>query len=77
MARLAEPLMSQGGALLTMSYYGADKVVNHYNVMGPVSGAASDDALSRRRARRQGDPRLCGFARPLEDARGERHRRFR
>ena len=32
MARLAEPLMNKGGALLTMSYYGADKVVNNYNV---------------------------------------------
>lgn len=39
MARLAEPLMTQGGAILTMSYYGADKVVNHYNVMGPVKAA--------------------------------------
>lgn len=39
MARLAEPLMSRGGALLTMSYYGADKVVNHYNIMGPVKAA--------------------------------------
>ena len=34
LARAAEPLMAAGGALLTMSYYGADKVVNHYNVMG-------------------------------------------
>ncbi len=39
MARHAEPLMMEGGALLTMSYYGADKVVNHYNVMGPVKAA--------------------------------------
>ncbi|WP_374309203.1 enoyl-ACP reductase FabI [Methylocella sp.] len=39
MARLAEPLMDEGGALLTMSYYGADKVVNNYNVMGPVKAA--------------------------------------
>lgn len=39
MARLAEPLMNEGGAILTMSYYGADKVVNHYNVMGPVKAA--------------------------------------
>lgn len=39
MAHLAEPLMSQGGALVTMSYYGADKVVNNYNVMGPVKAA--------------------------------------
>jgi enoyl-[acyl-carrier protein] reductase I len=39
MARLAEPLMTDGGALLTMSYYGAEKVVNHYNIMGPVKAA--------------------------------------
>ncbi len=39
MARLAEPLMQNGGALFTMSYYGAEKVVEHYNVMGPVKAA--------------------------------------
>lgn len=45
MARLAEPLMLKGefaarsGALMTMSYYGAEKVVEHYNVMGPVKAA--------------------------------------
>ena len=39
MARLAEPLMSRGGALFTMSYYGAEKVIEHYNVMGPVNAA--------------------------------------
>jgi enoyl-[acyl-carrier protein] reductase I len=39
MAHLAEPLMPAGGALVTMSYYGADKVVGNYNVMGPVKAA--------------------------------------
>ncbi len=39
MARLAEPLMEQGGSLMTLSYYGAEKVVEHYNVMGPVKAA--------------------------------------
>ncbi|MCC7281204.1 MAG: enoyl-ACP reductase FabI [Acetobacteraceae bacterium] len=39
MARLAEPLMSNGGTLVTMSYYGADKVVGSYNMMGPVKAA--------------------------------------
>jgi enoyl-[acyl-carrier protein] reductase I len=39
MARLAEPLMSEGGSLITLSYYGAEKVVDHYNVMGPVKAA--------------------------------------
>ncbi|MGC0152406.1 enoyl-ACP reductase FabI [Chromobacterium vaccinii] len=39
MARLAEPLMTRGGSLITMSYYGADKVVENYNIMGPVKAA--------------------------------------
>ena len=39
MAKLAEPLMSDGGTLFTMSYYGAHKVVEHYNLMGPVKAA--------------------------------------
>jgi enoyl-[acyl-carrier protein] reductase I len=39
MARLAEPLMGGGGSLLTVSYYGAEKVVAHYNIMGPVKAA--------------------------------------
>jgi enoyl-[acyl-carrier protein] reductase I len=39
MAHLAEPLMRNGGALFTMSYYGAEKVIEHYNVMGPVKAA--------------------------------------
>lgn len=39
MAKLAEPLMSQGGCLLTMSYHGADEVVANYGMMGPVKAA--------------------------------------
>ncbi|HCF78865.1 MAG TPA: enoyl-[acyl-carrier-protein] reductase FabI, partial [Glaciecola sp.] len=39
MAKLAEPLMPNGGCLLTVSYYGAEKVVEHYNIMGPVKAA--------------------------------------
>ncbi len=39
MARLAEPLMHDGGTIFTMSYYGAEKVIEHYNVMGPVKAA--------------------------------------
>lgn len=39
MARLAEPLMVEGGSLLTMTYLGADAVVPHYGVMGPVKAA--------------------------------------
>jgi enoyl-[acyl-carrier protein] reductase I len=33
-ARGAAPLMTEGGSIVTMSYYGAEKVVPHYNVMG-------------------------------------------
>ena len=39
MARLAEPLMPNGGTLLAMSYYGAEKVIEHYDLMGPVKAA--------------------------------------
>lgn len=39
MAKLAEPLMPDGGTLLCMSYHGADKVVPNYNLMGPVKAA--------------------------------------
>jgi enoyl-[acyl-carrier protein] reductase I len=39
MARLAEPLMPNGGCLLTMSYHGADEVVQNYGIMGPVKAA--------------------------------------
>ncbi len=39
MAHLAEPLMTEGGALVTMSYYGAQKVIGSYGIMGPVKAA--------------------------------------
>lgn len=60
MARLAEPLMSRGGALLTMSYYGADKVVNHYNIMGPVKAAL--EATTRYLAAELGDKDIRVYA---------------
>jgi enoyl-[acyl-carrier protein] reductase I len=39
MARLAEPLMRDGGCLLTVTFYGSERVVAHYNLMGPVKAA--------------------------------------
>jgi enoyl-[acyl-carrier protein] reductase I len=39
MARLAAPLMTEGGAMFAMSYLGANRVVPNYNVMGPVKAA--------------------------------------
>jgi enoyl-[acyl-carrier protein] reductase I len=44
MARLAEPLMKNGGALFTMSYFGAERVVENYNLMGPVKAALEAEA---------------------------------
>lgn len=39
MARLCEPLMTEGGSLLTVTYFGSERVVEHYNLMGPVKAA--------------------------------------
>src|SRR4051794_36518875 len=39
MARLAAPLMKEGGTMFAMSYHGAQKVVPNYNLMGPVKAA--------------------------------------
>lgn len=39
MARLAAPLMKDGGTMFAMSYHGANRVVPNYNVMGPVKAA--------------------------------------
>lgn len=39
MAKLAAPLMAEGGTMFAMSYYGATRVVPNYNVMGPVKAA--------------------------------------
>jgi enoyl-[acyl-carrier protein] reductase I len=39
LSRAARPLMSRGGAILTLTYYGAEKVIPHYNVMGAAKAA--------------------------------------
>jgi len=39
MTKLAEPLMKNGGVAFTMTYYGSQVVVEHYNMMGPVKAA--------------------------------------
>ncbi len=38
-ARRAEPLMREGGSIATLTYYGAEKVIPHYNVMGVAKAA--------------------------------------
>ena len=39
MVRAAEPLMADGGACMTVSFLGSERVVEHYNIMGPVKAA--------------------------------------
>lgn len=39
LARGAAPLMQDGGSIITLTYYGAEKVVPHYNVMGVAKAA--------------------------------------
>ena len=39
LVKRAEPLMIDGGAIFAMSYFGSEKVVDHYNLMGPVKAA--------------------------------------
>ena len=38
-ARAAAPLMTEGGSIMTLTYFGAEKVVPHYNVMGVAKAA--------------------------------------
>ena len=44
LARAVRPLMSNGGAIVTLSYYGAEKVVPRYNVMGVAKAALEASA---------------------------------
>jgi enoyl-[acyl-carrier protein] reductase I len=60
MAKLAEPLMDRGGMLATMSYYGAEKVVGRYNMMGPVKAAL--EAAVRYAAAELGEKGIRVFA---------------
>ncbi len=39
LSRAAAPLMTEGGSIITLTYYGAEKVVPHYNVMGVAKAA--------------------------------------
>lgn len=45
MAKLAEPLMTEGGTLFCMTYYGSQIVVENYNMMGPVKAALESATL--------------------------------
>lgn len=55
-ARRAEPLLRDGGTLLTVSFYGAQMVVEHYNVMGPIKAAL--EAVTRYMAKELGPRKI-------------------
>lgn len=44
LAHSASQLMPNGGCILTMSYYGAEKVIPHYNLMGPIKALLESSA---------------------------------
>ena len=56
MAKLAAPLMTDGGTLFAMTYHGAQKVVANYNVMGQVKAAL--EAVCRYLAYELGEKRI-------------------
>ena len=76
-ARRARAMMPEGGALLTLSYYGAEKVVPHYNVMGLAKAALETSVrVSGDGPRPREDPRQRDLGRPDTDAGGARYRRL-
>ena len=78
MARLAEPLMTDGGCLLTVTFYGSEKVVEEYNLMGPVKAAL--ESCVRYMAAELGPKRIRVHALSpgsAQDARGIGHRGLR
>ena len=74
-ARAAAPLMTDGGGIVTMTYYGAEKVVPKYNVMGVAKAAleASVCAIWRMIWRQEQDSRECDFGGADQDAGGARN----
>jgi hypothetical protein len=70
-------MMPNGGSVLTLSYYGAEKVIPHYNVMGVAKAAL--EASVKYLAMDLGPekhPRQRHLRRADQDAGGERHRRL-
>ena len=77
LVRSALPLMSNGGSIICMTYYGAEKVVPHYNVMGVAKAAL--EASMRYLAAELGEaehPRKRDFGRTDQDSICSRYRRF-
>ncbi|AFL73013.1 enoyl-ACP reductase FabI [Thiocystis violascens] len=60
MARLAEPLMTEGGSLFAMTFHGSEKVLPTYNLMGPVKAAL--ESAVRYTAAELGSKNIRAFA---------------
>ena len=77
LSREAAPLMTNGGSIVAMSYYGAEKVVPHYNVMGVAKASLeASHALPRLRSRARKNPGELHFGRTDEYAGRARNRGF-
>ena len=73
MAHLAEPLMRKGGTLFTMTYYGSQRVVKNYNIMG-VAKAALESAVRYMAAESvQGNSRARDLSRTARDRAASGH----
>ncbi len=77
LARKARPLMKNGGCLLTVGCYGAEKVVDHYNVMGPVKAALESTVKYMAAGGTGGYPGQCPVTGATYDPCRIGHRAFR
>ncbi len=75
--RAAAPLMTNGGSVITLTYFGAEKVVPGYNVMGVAKAASgSDSPLPCQQPGREEDSGERHLRRPDQDAGSARRGRF-
>jgi enoyl-[acyl-carrier protein] reductase I len=73
-SRRAEKLMSDGGSILTLTYYGAEKVMPNYNVMGVAKAALEASVKYLAVDLGPQNIRVMRFLRPDQDARRFGHR---
>ncbi|MGO9336428.1 MAG: enoyl-ACP reductase [Terracidiphilus sp.] len=73
--RGAAPLMTEGGSIMTLSFYAAEKVVPNYNVMAIAKAGLESTVLSGIEPRLQEYPRQRHLRRPHQDAGRPRRRR--
>ena len=74
--RAAAPLMTEGGSIMTLTYYAAEKVVPNYNVMALAKAALEARSAISPGTSASRHPRQRHLRRPHQDAGGPRHRRL-